>query len=314
MSNNVTLRQLRAFCAVADAGSFTEAAKRLHLSQAALSGLIKELESQMDVRLINRSTRMVSLTTVGEAFSPLAERVLDDLDDALANIKNLTEMRRGIVRFATPEVLSCTLIPELILAYGETYPDIEVRFTDVPIEDVFTRLANGEIDVGIAPYSDNDSRFDSEVLMESRFWAALRPDDPLAAKSRVSWKDIQDRTFITFLRNFTERVLRRVPADAHPHEIHHVRRINTALSMLRAQGGVTVCPAFARSLVQGFGLVFRPLEGPEIYRKTAIFTRAGIALSPAAESFVQFTQNFAGGWLEMVEAEDAGEAHGTKSH
>ncbi len=263
----------------------------------------------MDVRLINRSTRMVNLTTIGEAFSPLAERVLADLDDALINIKNLTEMRRGIVRFACPEVLSCTLAPKLILAYREAYPDIEVRFLDIPIEEVFARLANGEIDVGIAPYTNDDPHFDPDVLMKSRFWAALRLDDPLASKSRLTWKDIQSHTLITFLRNFSERVLRNVPVNNHPHKLQSVQRINTALSMLKAQGGVTVCPAFTRALAQGFGLAFRPLIEPEIYRTTAIFTRSGIALSPAAESFVKFTHSYAEEWLKQVESEDINDSH-----
>ena len=76
MAMDVTLRQLRAYLAVLEAASFSEAARAMHLSQAALSGLIKELENRMGVRLLDRTTRSVSRTVVGEAFEPMVRRVL----------------------------------------------------------------------------------------------------------------------------------------------------------------------------------------------------------------------------------------------
>ena len=80
---NVTLRQLRAFLAVARTGSFTLAAESLYISQSALSGLVKELEQSMGVRLIDRSTRRVHLTEAGERLSPMLATVLHDLDEVL---------------------------------------------------------------------------------------------------------------------------------------------------------------------------------------------------------------------------------------
>ena len=75
MAMDVTLRQLRAYLAVLEAASFSEAAKTMHLSQAALSGLIKELENRVGVRLLDRTTRKVSASAVGETFAPMARRV-----------------------------------------------------------------------------------------------------------------------------------------------------------------------------------------------------------------------------------------------
>src|SRR3990170_6811400 len=134
MAMDVTLRQLRAYLAVLEAASFSEAAKAMHLSQAALSGLIKELENRMGVRLLDRTTRSVSRTVVGEAFEPMVRRVLTNLDEALESVTSLKELRRGLVRLAAPETLSCTLLPELIAKYSSSHPGVEVRFDDVPIQ------------------------------------------------------------------------------------------------------------------------------------------------------------------------------------
>ena len=78
MAMDVTLRQLRAYVAVLESASFSEAAKAMHLSQAALSGLIKELESRVGIRLLDRTTRKVSASAVGETFAPMARRVLSE--------------------------------------------------------------------------------------------------------------------------------------------------------------------------------------------------------------------------------------------
>ena len=80
---NVTLRQLRAFVAVAQAGSFTDAAANLHITQSALSGLIKELEQALGVQIVHRTTRRLQLSGVGKEFLPLSARILEDLDTAL---------------------------------------------------------------------------------------------------------------------------------------------------------------------------------------------------------------------------------------
>ena len=83
---DVTLRQLRAFAAVARTGSFTRAAESLHITQSALSGLIKELESQVGVRLVDRNTRRIRLSEAGEEFRAVTTRLLRDLDNALEDI------------------------------------------------------------------------------------------------------------------------------------------------------------------------------------------------------------------------------------
>ncbi|RYE78515.1 MAG: LysR family transcriptional regulator, partial [Oxalobacteraceae bacterium] len=86
MAADVTLRQLRAFMAVLECGSFSEAAVAMHLSQAALSSLVKELEGRLGVRLLDRNTRSVSASVAGAAFEPMVRRVLSSLDEALDSV------------------------------------------------------------------------------------------------------------------------------------------------------------------------------------------------------------------------------------
>lgn len=309
MTMHVTLRQLRAFVEVVESGSFSEAAKAMHLSQAALSGLIRELEERVGVRLLDRNTRSVAPSAVGEAFEPMVRRVLGSLDEALNSLTNLKELRRGVVRVAAPETLSCTLMPELIAGYNASHPAVDVRFEDVPIERVLAGLEDGSWDIGFGPASVAAAEsLDVRVLWSDPLQVALRPDDPLAAGAAVSWKDLRERPLINYMPNFAINVLSQVPMRLHPRQIVPVHRVNTALSMLKVRQGAVVCPSMAEPLVRGFGLHFLPLMQPRVSWKIALFARRGGSPSPAVESFLNFTLELARTWVAMERSALSGEA------
>lgn len=297
MAMDVTLRQLRAYVAVLEAASFSEAAKAMHLSQAALSGLIKELENRVGVRLLERTTRSVSRSAVGEDFEPMVRRVLSHLDEALESLTSLKELRRGLVRVAAPETLSCTLLPELIAAYNDRHPGVDVRFDDVPIQQVLAGLQNGSTDIGFGPAAViADDEVEAHIICADPLWVALRSDDPLAKGAAVNWKDLRERPLINYMPNIAINVLSNVPPRHHPKKMVPVHRVNTALSMLRVRQGAVICPSMAEPLVHGFGLRFLPLRQPIVKWKIALFARRRTSLSPAVESFLNFTVGFAANW------------------
>lgn len=301
MSMHVTLRQLRAFVEVVESGSFSEAAKSMHLSQAALSGLIKELEDRVGVRLLDRNTRSVAPSAVGAAFEPMARRVLASLDEALDSLTNLKELRRGLVRVAAPETLSCTLMPELIATYNASHPGVDVRFEDVPIERVLAGVEDGSTDIGFGPERVvADDSIEVRMLWADPLRVALRTDDPLAAGESVSWRDLRERPIFNYMPNLAINILSQVPPRNHPRQVVPVHRVNTALAMLRVRpGAVVICPSMAEPLVHGFGLRFLPLVQPQVSWNMAIFLRRGTSLSPAVESFLQFTLDLARTWVAL---------------
>lgn len=290
MAVDITIRQLRAFLAVVECKSFSEAADAMHLSQAALSGLVKELESRLGVRLFDRNTRSVSPSVVGAAFEPMARRVLISLDEALESVTNLKDLRRGFVRVAAPETLSCTLLPELIAGYQANHPGISVQFEDVPIEQVVSELQSGNVDIGFGPEGVlRDDAIEVHMIRVDPLWIALRKDDPLAAGETVNWKDLRERALINYMPNLAINVLSHVPHRYHPREIVPVHRVNTALSLLRIRAGYVICPSMASSLVEGFGLAFKPLRQPTVNWRIAMFVRGQVSRSPAVDSFLNYT-------------------------
>jgi len=292
---NPTLRQMRAFVALAKTGNFTAAAQTMHVTQSALSGLIKELEQTLGARVVDRSTRRITLTDIGRELYPLFSQMIDDLDGALANVADHTQLRRGVVRIAAPQLMCCTLVPEAMAAYRATHPDIDVRVADSAVEQVIARVLSGESDIGIGPEREATPQLQAQELFELPFALVFPEGHPLEALERVTWQDLARYPFIALQGQFTERLLadmhalpREVPLDVALKPANEVAFMTTALAMVSAGLGVTVCLPYAEPLVSLYKLRMRPLEEPVLTRRFFVYTRAGRSLSPAAESFIDF--------------------------
>lgn len=288
---NVTLRQLRAFLAVARTSSFTLAAESLYITQSALSGLIKELEQGLGVRLVDRSTRRVHLTHVGERLFPRLERVIDDLDGTLQHVADHQALKTGLVRVAASQLLASTLMPQLIAEYRALHPMIQIRLVDVPVENVMARVFAGEVDLGIGPEREPNSDISSTRLFDGPFMAVMPPGHPLERRRHLRWHHLMAHPVITLQGQFTEllaqdlRVAAPGLAFAPAAEVTYMA---TVLSMVKAGLGVGLCIPYAASLVEAYGLRMQPVGQPEIRRSFEVFTRQGRTLSPAAQGFLAF--------------------------
>lgn len=298
---NVTLRQLRALVAVAHTGSFTLAAASLHVTQSALSGLVKELEQNLGVRLVDRTTRSTALTQTGQGLVPLVEKILQDLDGVLGGIDDLKALRRGVVRIAAPQLMACTLLPDVIAAFRVEHPGVQVRLADCAVENVLKRLGAGEVDLGIGPERAPGADILAQELFEMPFMVVFPPGHALEQVPRIGWSDVVQHPLITLQGQFTEQLsldlhvaLRDLPLTPS----YEVAFMTTALGMVRAQQGITTCLPYAASLVQLHQLHMRPVHDPQLQRKFHVYRRASASLSPAATVFLEFLLAFvaAHGW------------------
>ena len=292
---NPTLRQMRAFVALAKTGNFTLAAQLLHLSQSALSGLIKELEATLGARVVDRSTRKIALTEIGSELYPLFSQIIDDLDGALANIDAHTRLKKGTVRIAAPQLMACTLLPRAIAAWQVQHPDVQVRLADCALESVAARVLSGEADLGIAPEREPAPQLDAQLLFELPFALVFPQGHPLESRKQITWQDLGDYPFISLQGQFTERLM----ADMHGalREVtlkpaYEVAFMTTALAMVSSGLGIAVCLPYAEPLVSLYKLNMRPIEEPVLTRRFFVHTRPGRALSPAAEAFRMFLLDF----------------------
>jgi DNA-binding transcriptional LysR family regulator len=287
---NVTLRQLRAFVAVARSGSFTEAAVQLHVTQSALSGLIKELELALGVRVLHRNTRRVQLSEVGAEFLPLATRILQDLDQALGAITDIKALRTGLVRVSVPQLMACTLMPQVMSAFARKHPQVELLLADAESDAVLPKVRSGEVDLAVGAEREEVPDITTQLLFEIPYVAVMRAEHPLARRRRLTWDDLASQPLITTAGSFT-RMLNASLAAAGQRGLQaktEVVYMTTALSLVSAGLGITICQPYAQSLIRMHGLKRRPLHAPQATRRFFLFTRSDRKLSPAAHAFAEF--------------------------
>ncbi|MCF8168411.1 MAG: LysR family transcriptional regulator [Rhodoferax sp.] len=292
---NVTLRQLRAFCALARTSSFTEAAASLHVTQSALSGLIKELEQVLGVQVVKRSTRKVSLSEIGAEFYPLAIKILQDLDGALETLADLKALKRGVVRIAAPQLMACSVLPDAMAGFKLACPDIEVRLFDSLVESVLPRVHSGEVDFGIGPERDPSVDIVARTLFELPFVVVFPSGHPLEQLSQVRWDDALSHPLIALQGQFTQRLRVDLHASLHDEALNPANQVSfmtTALALVRAGQGVTTCLPYASTLIKLYQLQSRPLLDPIVKRKFFVFNRRDRPLSPAAQRFFEFLSDY----------------------
>ncbi|RXZ30994.1 LysR family transcriptional regulator [Oxalobacteraceae bacterium CAVE-383] len=145
---NISSRQLKAFLLTARLGNFTKAAEVMHLTQAGLSVMMRELETQLDARLFDRTTRTVTLTGAGEKFLPAAIRALSEIEDAAAQINAIGEKARHTLRIAATPFVSSNLMPPICRLFRTRYPEVAIQFVDCALKQVHALVENGEADLG----------------------------------------------------------------------------------------------------------------------------------------------------------------------
>lgn len=294
----LTIRQLRAFTAVADSGSFTSAANQLNLTQSALSVLVRELEADVGVRLFDRHTRGVVLSGAGREFEPRVRRVLADLNDAVSSIAELGARKKGIVRLAAPQLIASAVLPRVIAAYRQKYPGIEVHLTDALPENLLGTLASGVADLAFGHELPHDENVQGSVFLEDPFWLVCRPDDPLARRPKVCWADVATQTFIGPTRDFRQRLLPKLDSRTRERMAsvpgQDVSYLTTALGLVMAGLGITVGPSYAEPLVRAYGLRMIKLGSPVFKRQVSVYQVVRRGPTPAAAAFVETLREFIG--------------------
>lgn len=292
---NITLRQLKAFITVADCGSFTRAAEALHLTQSALSGLIKELENNLDVKLFDRTTRQLHLSDYGSYLLPQVRRIINEVSVLDIELKNLKNFHQGQVHIAVSQQLAASALPAVMAAFQRQYPDIQTNLIDCSVEQVLQRVEDSEADFGLGPERTYGSDIESELLFKLPFYLVMKPEHRLAGQNTVCWADLASEQLITLSSPFTDRLAATLPpetAEYIKHPRYRVNFLSTALGMTKAGLGITMCLPYAADWVKQHGLIMRLLSEPQVERSFFLYRRRSRALSPAAETLRDFLHTY----------------------
>jgi DNA-binding transcriptional LysR family regulator len=286
MNLDFDLRDLQAFAAVAELKSFSTAAKAVHVSQSAFSRRIAKLEGVLGVRLLDRSTRSVSLTGVGRDFAHKVRHMLDGLDESLLGIREIGGARTGEVTIACVPTAVYYFLPQVLREYHARFPRVRIKVHDASANEVLSVVANGEADFGVNFVGSSEPGIEFNTFLEERFVLACRKDHPLATRRRVAWSELCKFDFMTVSKSSGNRLLMDFALAGlrdRPTAIYEAQHVTTLLGLVEAGMGVAAVPSLALPPDQHPVLASVPLCDPAVSRKIGLIRRKGRSLVPAAE-------------------------------
>ena len=260
------LRQLRYYVAIAEEGSFSQAAARLHVSQPPLSTQIKALEDELGVRLLARSNRGVGLTAAGTVFFEEARAILARLDHARARTLEAEHGEVGLLSVGFVSIADYGVLPPALKRFRAAFPQVEVQLHELTTDRQIRELRASRLDLGIglAPVDEPDLEY-SSLLREELMLAAPSSHPALKRAGAVDLRTLVKASFIVPPRDIAPGLYDLAISHCRsvgfaPRITQHARQMQTVVGLVSSGMGVALVPSSVSQL-QRAGVEYRRLRG-----------------------------------------------------
>ncbi|MFJ9870631.1 LysR family transcriptional regulator [Streptomyces sp. NPDC101165] len=284
-------QQLQYFVAVAETRHFTRAAELVHVAQPSLSQQIKALERELGADLFLRARGNITLTDAGEALLPLARRILADADTARYEVQELVQLRRGRVRLGATPSLCTGLLPDVLRAFHNRYPGIQLLIEEGGSHDLVRELARGALDLALVvlPLPTPAPALTTVELLREDLVVVSSPEVRAPGTSGeggrvVRIADLESERLVMFRHGYDLRELTVAACRAEGFEPDFAvegGEMDAVLGFVRAGLGVAVVPRMVAART-GRGLRVTPLARPGLHRTIALAHRSDVAPPRAA--------------------------------
>lgn len=313
------IRQLRAFVAIAESGTFTAGALRVHVTQAAISMQIRQLETELGAKLFIRAPRRVILTEAGEHLLQRARAILREHDAAQDEIAELAGAEKGRLRIGTSSATVATdILPKLLRELHKQHSQADVTVGSGTSEALVQQILNGELDLAFVSLPVEARGIQTERLAEDQLIAIASPRHRLAKERTVSAYLLAGEKLILGERGGnTRRLINEFFSQAGVtlNVTMELSRQAAIRRMVEADMGVGIVPFESASEdVEKGRLVRWWIEGAEINWELGIAWLSGGYESPVMQTFIRLARKHFGsdGLAEKVGRKPAAERKGTR--
>ncbi len=278
-------QNLKAFITVANSGSFSESAEQLHLTQSAISKRIAQLEHQIGKKLFDRIARQVTLTEAGTELLPRALRILQEYENALQAINDLSGEASGTLRLAISHHLGLHRLPPVLKQFAQQYPKVTLDIEFMDSEKAYEQVLHGQSEVAIITLAlESHHNIHSQKIWNDPLRFICAQDHPLATLTKPELKDLAEYPIILpGLNTYTGRIIQNlfqqegIPLKA-PMSTNYLETIST---MVETGLGWSVLP---ETLVRELHVM--PFEQVSIARELGYIHHMKRSLSNAAVAFL----------------------------
>lgn len=285
-------RQLEYFCTISELENFTRTAEVLHVSQPSVTKAIKALETELGVRLIDRSQKRATLTEAGKVFLLHAQKIMQALDNAGRDMQKFQKDRHETLRFGIPPMVEAYLFPDFFTEFRRFFPDVVLDVLEFADSDEVKERADlGDLDFGIVLGEPGESEHELPI-MEDFMSVCLPPEHPLAQSKSLTFSELAGEKFI--MQQPRTYQYRAVYDGCHkagfiPEVLLCTSQLKTIKQLVANHEGISILPDFVTRMEHIF--VRRPLS-PALEVRVSLYWSQQHDLSAVDNRFLDFMREY----------------------
>jgi DNA-binding transcriptional LysR family regulator len=284
------IRQLTYFLEVARLKSMTKAAEVLHISQPALSKMIKGLEDELGMTLIIRTNKSSEVTDAGLIVMEYAQKMMSLMDEMSTTLSDMSNLKRGSIHIGIPPIAGSLFFPKVLAAFHQAFPNIKINITEYGAAKLTKSVLEGEIELGIAVLPIDVHDFNVYPIVSEEMKLIIHDQHPLASKEKVHMKELKNEEIIFYNEEFGLHDImwdQFIKHGFEPKILLKSSQWDFMTEIVGANLGITILPTSISNRIENHHVKIIDLE-PSIFWNLAIVTKRDKYISNAARTFIDF--------------------------
>lgn len=291
----IDIRHLEYFVEVARQKSFSKAAIICHVSQSAISKMIKDLETELGTPLFNRTSKYVQLTDTGIIFLDQAQQVVVMFHHLTTEFENKIKTEKGKISIGLLPITSSTIFAELLGEFKRKYPQIEISLSEYGSKKVALAIQDGTLDAGVVCIVPDNHYYDSFSFSTDPLYVIVSPQNSISELPSIELAALSNESFVLYSKDFSlhdEIINQCRQVGFSPNVIFETSQFELMTQMVAANLGIAFLPSAVCKELDPHRIVSVPLTQPQIIHNMSIVWKRGRSMSHAAQLWLQFAQNY----------------------
>lgn len=291
----IDIRHLEYFVEVARQKSFSKAAVISHVSQSAISKMIKDLETELGTSLLNRTSKYVQLTDTGIIFLDQAQQVVIMFHNLTTEFETKIKMEKGKISIGLLPITSSTIFAELLGEFKKKYPQIEISLSEYGSKKVALAIQDGTLDTGVICIVPDNHYFDSFSFSKDPLCVIVSSQNPISQLPSVKLASLSNEAFVLYSKDFSlhDDIINQCRnVGFSPNIIFETSQRELMTQMVAANLGIAFLPSAVCKELDTKRIVSVPLTHPQIIHEMSIVWKKGRSMSHAASLWLQFAENY----------------------
>ena len=291
----IDIRHLEYFVEVARHKSFSKAAIISHVSQSAISKMIKDLETELGTSLFNRTSKYVQLTDTGIIFLNQAQQVVVMFHNLTTDFENKIKIAKGKISIGILPITSSTIFAELLGEFKKKYPQIEISLSEYGSKKVTLAIQDGTLDTGVICIVPDNHYFDSLSISKDPLCVIVSSRNPISQLPSIELASLSNESFVLYSKDFSlhdEIINHCKSVGFSPNVIFETSQRELMTQMVAANLGIAFLPRAVCRELDTNRIVSVPLTQPQIIHNMSIVWKRGRSMSHAARLWLQFAENY----------------------